>query len=110
MSFEGYRQTKLGDSLVSALEELMQQGRLDPEQAMVFLTEFDKSIAEKLETECKLKGMINGDLHTYRHYDDVYYIFAKDVTFSFNLPFQDRESVYVDKLKCMIQKAPEEDS
>ena len=42
MSFEGYRRTKIGDALISALEEMMEEGRLNPEQAMVILGEFDK--------------------------------------------------------------------
>merc|ERR1712224_5481 len=74
---------KIGDALISALEEMMEEGRLNPEQAMVILGEFDKSMAQHLDEECGIKGHFKGDLHTCRHFDDVYYVLAKNVTCTF---------------------------
>ena len=42
MSFEEYRRTKIGDALVSALDDMIGEGRLHPQQALVILGEFDK--------------------------------------------------------------------
>ena len=39
MSVEIYRQTKLGDSLVAALEDLLDNGKITPELAIKVLSE-----------------------------------------------------------------------
>lgn len=39
MSTEVYRQTKLGDSLVSALEDLLDNGKITPDLAIKVLSE-----------------------------------------------------------------------
>ena len=39
MSIELYRQTKLGDSLVSALEDLLDSGKITPDLAIKVLSE-----------------------------------------------------------------------
>lgn len=42
MSYELYRQTKIGESLVEALDELVSEDKLPPEMAMKVLEQFDK--------------------------------------------------------------------
>lgn len=42
MSYELYRQTKIGESLVEALDELVSEEKLPPDMAMKVLEQFDK--------------------------------------------------------------------
>ena len=65
MSWQGYRQSMLGDSLVEALDTFVTQGKITPEQAMVILSHFDKSTSKYLGTST-IKAALKGDLHTYR--------------------------------------------
>jgi len=77
MSWQGYRQSMLGDSLVEALDTFVTQGKITPEQAMVILSHFDKSTSKYLGTST-IKAALKGDLHTYRSYDEVYTLLVKD--------------------------------
>ena len=65
MSWQGYRQSKLGDSLVEALDAFVTEGKITPEQAMVILSNFDKSTSKYLGAST-IKAALKGDLHTYR--------------------------------------------
>lgn len=42
MSYELYRQTKIGESLVEALDELVSEEKIPPDMAMKVLEQFDK--------------------------------------------------------------------
>ena len=105
MAFDGYRKTVIGDSLAAALEGLMEEGKLAPEQAIAFMEEFDKVIVQHLESECKVKTKLTGVLGSYRHFDDVYYMFAKNVTAEFTFANKpDKETITVDRLKLLMCK------
>ena len=60
-----YRESKIGDALVEALDGFVNEGKLDPTQATVILSQFDKSTAKYLATST-VKAQLKGDLHTYR--------------------------------------------
>ena len=75
------------------------------EQAIAFMEEFDKVIVQHLESECKVKTKLTGVLGSYRHFDDVYYMFAKNVTAEFTFANKpDKETITVDRLKLLMCK------
>ena len=77
MSWQGYRTSKIGESLVEALDRFISEGKLDPEQANIILSHFDEATAKFLATS-SVKCQMKGDLHTYRSFDDVYTLIVKD--------------------------------
>eukprot|EP00213_Chloropicon_mariensis_P003078 CAMPEP_0197482982 /NCGR_PEP_ID=MMETSP1309-20131121/56650_1 /TAXON_ID=464262 /ORGANISM="Genus nov. species nov., Strain RCC998" /LENGTH=122 /DNA_ID=CAMNT_0043025565 /DNA_START=206 /DNA_END=574 /DNA_ORIENTATION=+ len=77
MSWQGYRNSKLGNSLVEALDKFITEGKLEPEQADIILQQYDKSTAKFLG-KSNVKATLKGDLHTYRSYDEVYTLLVKD--------------------------------
>ena len=69
MSWQGYRNSKLGNSLVEALDKFITEGKLEPEQADIILQQYDKSTAKFLG-KSNVKATLKGDLHTYRYAED----------------------------------------
>jgi len=65
MSWSGYRNSKLGDSLAEALDAFITEGKLEPDQANVIMSQFDKSTAKYLD-KSRIKAQLKGELHTYR--------------------------------------------
>ena len=49
MSWSGYRNSKLGDSLAEALDACITEGKLEPDQANVIMSQFDKSTAKYVQ-------------------------------------------------------------
>ena len=64
--------------LTETLDEMVQNGTLSPELAIQVLVQFDKSMAEALETQVKSKVSIKGHLHTYRFCDNVWTFMLQD--------------------------------
>ena len=81
MSWQGYRNSKLGNSLVEALDKFITEGKLEPEQADIILQQYDKSTAKFLG-KSNVKATLKGDLHTYRYAED-----REPNAFIFFLPF-----------------------
>lgn len=57
-TFELYRKSTIGTCLTETLDELVSNGTLSPEHAIQVLVQFDKSMAEALETQVKSKVTI----------------------------------------------------
>ncbi|XP_059074385.1 transcription initiation factor IIA subunit 2 isoform X2 [Cryptomeria japonica] len=57
-TFELYRRSTIGMCLTETLDELVSNGTLTPEHAIQVLVQFDKSMAEALETHVKSKVTI----------------------------------------------------
>lgn len=85
MSVEIYRQTKLGDSLVAALEDLLDNGKITPELAIKVLSEFDTSYVEAIKNSFKSKSTFKGKLDTYRNCEGVWTFILSDAKFKTNL-------------------------
>lgn len=80
-TFELYRKSTIGTCLTETLDELVSNGTLSPEHAIQVLVQFDKSMAEALETQVKSKVTIKGHLHTYRFCDNVWTFLLQDAQF-----------------------------
>jgi len=101
MSYELYRQTKIGESLVEALDELVSEDKLPPEMAMKVLEQFDKSMFETLSERVKSKATIKGSLHTYRFCDNVWTFILEDATVKLTNPSKQTDVLMLDKLKIV---------
>ncbi|XBW36953.1 hypothetical protein QEN19_002533 [Hanseniaspora menglaensis] len=91
--YELYRRSTIGITLVESLDNLINEGKIEPQLAILILTTFDKSINNNLRdmninnTVGKQtsgvggtanKFTIKGDLHTYRFCDDVWTLIIKN--------------------------------
>lgn len=79
--YELYRGSTLGDCLIDTIDELINEGRIEPQLAMKILSNFDKTIAEVLGERVKARLTFKGHLETYRFCDDVWTFLVKDVKF-----------------------------
>ncbi|KAI8834080.1 Transcription initiation factor IIA small chain (TFIIA 13.5 kDa subunit) [Chytriomyces hyalinus] len=82
-SYEFYRQSSIGQALTDALDDMIQEGSIEPQVAMKMLSEFDRSIAEALRTQVRAKTSVKGKLHIYRFCDDVWTFVIENATFKF---------------------------
>ncbi|GMI82770.1 hypothetical protein like AT4G24440 [Hibiscus trionum] len=80
-TFELYRRSTFGMCLTEALDEMVSNCTLSPEHAIQVLVQFDKSMAEALESQVKSKVTIKGHLHTYRFCDNVWTFILQDALF-----------------------------
>ena len=72
---------RLGDCLIDTIDELINEGRIEPQLAMKILSNFDKIISETLGAQVKARLTFKGHLETYRFCDDVWTFLVKDVKF-----------------------------
>jgi hypothetical protein len=66
-----YRGSKLGDSLVEALDVLVNQGKISSSLAVEVLAKFDDAMVRTLEKKVNSKGSLRGKLDVYRYIDNV---------------------------------------
>ncbi|KAF6166748.1 hypothetical protein GIB67_005624 [Kingdonia uniflora] len=62
-TFEIYRKSTIGMCLTETLDELVTEGHLTPDVALLALVQFDKSMTEALETQVKSKVTIKIDTY-----------------------------------------------
>uniref|UniRef100_A0A061QUF6 Transcription initiation factor TFIIA small subunit n=1 Tax=Tetraselmis sp. GSL018 TaxID=582737 RepID=A0A061QUF6_9CHLO len=84
MSYEHYRESKLGDALVEALSELVDQNKISSDLALRVLVEFDKSVCDALTTRSSTKVTLKGNLNSYRFCDNQWQFYLRDVSFKTN--------------------------
>jgi transcription initiation factor TFIIA small subunit len=58
--------------LTDTLDDLIQEGMLEPQSAIKVLEQFDISIAEALKSQVKNRAVLKGHLNNYRFCDDVW--------------------------------------
>ncbi|OAL74775.1 hypothetical protein A7D00_0369 [Trichophyton violaceum] len=105
--YELYRGSSIGLSLTDTLDDLINEGRIEPQLAMKILSNFDRVITEVLadKVKCKLsfKGntprhfIVQGHLDTYRFCDEVWTFLVKDVTFKLD----DQSTLHAQKVKIV---------
>jgi len=95
--YELYRSSSVGVTLTDTLDDLIMQGRIDPQLAMKVLSNFDRSITEVLSDKVKANLSFKGHLDTYRFCDEVWTFLIKDVTFK----LQNTAQVTTDKVKIV---------
>ena len=98
--YELYRRSSLGLALTDTLDDLIQEGLLDPQMAMKVLAQFDSSIAEALKSKVRSRATLKGHLHVYRFCDDVWTFVIDNVNFRF-----ENDSVVADKVKVVACSA-----
>jgi len=79
--YELYRGSTIGDCLIDTIDELINEGRIEPQLAMKILSNFDKTISDVLAEKVKARLTFKGHLETYRFCDDVWTFLVKDVKF-----------------------------
>lgn len=72
---------RIGDCLIDTIDELINDGRIEPQLAMKILSNFDKTISDVLAEKVKARLTFKGHLETYRFCDDVWTFLVKDVKF-----------------------------
>ncbi|KAJ6113521.1 Transcription initiation factor IIA small chain (TFIIA 13.5 kDa subunit) [Penicillium sp. IBT 18751x] len=105
--YELYRGSSLGLSLTDTLDDLINEGRIEPQLAMKILSTFDRVVtevlADKVRARLTFKANPNalfasqGHLDTYRFCDEVWTFLIKDVTFKLD----NQTQVTADKVKIV---------
>lgn len=95
-----YRESSLGKALTDTLDELIQDGQLDPQTAMKVLAQFDVSIAEALHSRVRSRATLKGHLHVYRFCDDVWTFVVDSANFRF-----ENETIMAKKVKVVACSA-----
>ncbi|EEQ35111.1 Transcription initiation factor IIA subunit 2 [Microsporum canis] len=95
--YELYRGSSIGLSLTDTLDDLINEGRIEPQLAMKILSNFDRVITEVLADKVKCKLSFKGHLDTYRFCDEVWTFLVKDVTFKLD----DQSTLHADKVKIV---------
>ncbi|GAD91756.1 hypothetical protein AOR_1_1878194 [Paecilomyces variotii No. 5] len=109
--YELYRGSSIGLSLTDTLDDLINEGRIEPQLAMKILSNFDRVITEVLADKVRARltfknnktdvgfSTIKGHLDTYRFCDEVWTFLIKDVTFKLD----NQSTVSADKVKINSQ-------
>ncbi|KAJ5782624.1 Transcription initiation factor IIA gamma subunit [Penicillium paradoxum] len=93
--YELYRGSSLGLSLTDTLDDLINEGRIEPQLAMKILGTFDKIVTEVLADKVRARLTFKGHLDTYRFCDEVWTFLIKDVSFKLD----NQTTVTADKVK-----------
>ncbi|KAJ8197719.1 hypothetical protein LV164_001798 [Aspergillus fumigatus] len=96
--YELYRGSSLGLSLTDTLDDLINEGRIEPQLAMKILSTFDRVITEVLADKVRARLTFKGHLDTYRFCDEVWTFLIKDVTFKLD----NQATVTADKVKIKL--------
>ncbi|KAI8916064.1 transcription initiation factor IIA, gamma subunit, helical domain-containing protein [Gorgonomyces haynaldii] len=99
-AYEHYRSSTIGVALTEAVDDLVQEGQLDPQLAMKVMQQFDISVGEALKNKVRARATLRGHLHMYRSCDDVYTFVVSDANFRF-----ENETVKADKVKIVACSA-----
>lgn len=101
-----YRQSKIGDSLVEALDALVDSGKLPGNLALRIMQEFDKAIITALEEDVTAKSTFKGQLDVYRYCDNVWTFVISGAEFKLFPTLggtkRDGEELNVDKIKMVL--------
>ncbi|KAF3385234.1 Transcription initiation factor IIA subunit 2 [Penicillium rolfsii] len=95
--YELYRGSSLGLSLTDTLDDLINEGRIEPQLAMKILSTFDKVVTEVLAEKVRARLTFKGHLDTYRFCDEVWTFLIKDVTFKLD----NQTTVTADRVKIV---------
>ena len=109
--------SSIGAALIDTVDDLINDGSIEPQLAMKVLTNFDKAIAQELASNTKLDKLsfkvsrerarlprlltlaaLKGHLDTYRFCDEVWTFLIKDVHFKVN---NNSETFDADKVKIV---------
>ncbi|KZZ89756.1 transcription initiation factor iia small chain [Ascosphaera apis ARSEF 7405] len=95
--YELYRSSSIGWCLTDTLDDLINEGRIEPQLAMKILSTFDRVITDTLADHVKARLTFKGHLDTYRFCDEVWTFLIKDVNFKLD----DNSQIHADKVKIV---------
>ncbi|KAJ3246311.1 hypothetical protein HDU78_007395 [Chytriomyces hyalinus] len=78
-----YQQSSIGQALIDTLDDMVQDGSIEPQVAARTLQEFDKSLSEAFRTKVRAKATIKGKVDYFRGCDDVWTFVLEQATFKF---------------------------
>lgn len=84
MSFQIYRNTSVGESLMETIEELAIEGKLSEELAVLVLRQFDTSMSTALKKFVTGKATMKANMKTYHYYDNVWTFSLAGIEFRLN--------------------------
>ncbi|PNH03040.1 Transcription initiation factor IIA subunit 2 [Tetrabaena socialis] len=84
MSFQIYRNTSVGESLMETIEQLAEEGKLPEEVAMAVLKQFDTSMSEAIKKFVVGKATMKANMKTYHYYENVWTFSLENVEFKLN--------------------------
>lgn len=96
-----YRQSKLGDSLVEALDVMIKDEKITPDLAFKVLGEFDSAMVNALATKVTARATFKGHLDTYRFCDNVWTFVLSDASFKTSGAQMYCPDILVDKVKIV---------
>ncbi|GAB4815548.1 hypothetical protein N2152v2_002594 [Parachlorella kessleri] len=100
-----YRESKLGDSLVEALDILVDDGKIPGQLALRILAEYDEAITAALE-KLNSKATFKGQLDVYRFCDNVWNFVLSNVQIrlspSSSSSKRDEEELNVERLRMVL--------
>ncbi|KAA6409211.1 MAG: transcription initiation factor IIA small chain [Lasallia pustulata] len=94
---ELYRRSSIGLALIDTLDDLVHDGRIEPQLAMKVIATFDKAINEVLADKVKTRLNFKGHLDTYRFCDEVWTFLIKDVNFKLD----NQQTIQAEKVKIV---------
>ncbi|QKX58048.1 uncharacterized protein TRUGW13939_05168 [Talaromyces rugulosus] len=100
--YELYRGSSLGLSLTDTLDDLINDGRIEPQLAMKILSNYDRVVTEVLAEKVRARLTFKGHLDTYRFCDEVWTFLIKDVTFKLDT----QQTVQADRVKIKPSSMP----
>lgn len=84
MSFQIYRNTSIGESLMESIEELCADGRLPEEMAVSILQQFDESMSVAVKKMVTGKANMKAEVSHYKYNENVWTFNLKNVEFKLN--------------------------
>ncbi|GLC36021.1 hypothetical protein PLESTB_000530100 [Pleodorina starrii] len=84
MSFQIYRNTSVGESLMETIEQLAEEGKLPEEVALAVLKQFDTSMSEAIKKFVTGKATMKANMKTYHYYENVWTFSLEEVEFKLN--------------------------
>ncbi|MCJ1305828.1 Transcription initiation factor IIA small chain (TFIIA 13.5 kDa subunit) [Hypocenomyce scalaris] len=95
--YELYRRSSIGLALIDTLDDLVHDGRIEPQLAMKVIATFDRAITEVLAEKVKARLSFKGHLDTYRFCDEVWTFLIKDVNFKLD----NQNTIQAEKVKIV---------
>ncbi|CAO1620408.1 unnamed protein product [Sympodiomycopsis kandeliae] len=101
--YELYRRSSIGVQLTSSLDTLIQSGHINPLLAIRVLNQFDRSLADTVNSKVKAKATVKGHLRDYNSCDEVWTFNVKGGT----MKLDSGENLDVDRIRIVACKLGE---
>ena len=99
-----YRHGSLGSALIDAIDDMIINGRIQPQVGKSALENFDRIMCRSLGDLTRAKLSFKGRLDMYRHCDNIWTFELKDVKMTMN-PGKQGRAIEVKRLKIVSYDA-----